>query len=117
MGNYDMEITFLGVDDDGLAERQTGKSATISGNALEALEMFNIGLEFNKKRLRHSASYKTQILSTGDRDMISVPKITRIRFMIYGNTEEIVKDTIDKIYKTAQGAALITGCKVKKVTK
>ena len=53
---YDsIEINFIGQNDDGLAERQTGKAATINGNALEALEMFNIALEFNRKKLHPSA--------------------------------------------------------------
>ena len=66
MKNYEMELTFIGIHDDGLAERQTGKSASISGNAREALEMFYIGLEFNKKRLHPSVKYRSQILTTGD---------------------------------------------------
>lgn len=114
MVNYEIELTFMGVNDDGLAERQTGKSASISGNALEALEMFNIGLEFNKKRLHPSSRYQSQILSTGDSDMVRVPKMTKIKFVIFGNTKEILEYTIEKIYDTAYGAALMTGCKVER---
>lgn len=108
---YDsIEINFIGQNDDGLAERQTGKAATISGNALEALEMFNIALEFNRKKLHPSAYYNSQILDTGDSNEIKVPAFTKIRFYVYGNTEEIVKDSVEKICNTAYGTALMAGC-------
>lgn len=109
-----MEIGFIGTQDDGLAQRQTGKAMTASGNALEALEMFTTAMEFNKKKLHPSVYYHTRILDTGDADMIKVPALTKIRFYLYGNTEEILKDAMEKIYTTAHGAALMAGCKAER---
>lgn len=111
MKNGTIEVDFIGTQDDGLAQRQTGKAATAGGNALEALEMFNTAMEFNKKKLHPSVYYHTRILSTGDADMIKVPSLTKIKFYLYGNTEEIIRDAMKKIYTTARGAALMAGCK------
>ena len=115
MNNYEMEFTFIGVNDDGLAERQTGKSASICGNAREALEMFYIGLEFNKKRLHPSVRYQSQILTTGDIDMIKIPRMTKIKLVIGENTDEIIGNTVETIYNVAYGSALMTGCKVERI--
>ena len=108
-----VEIEFFGSEDDGLAARQTGKAAGIGGNAREALESFCLGLEFTRKYLHPSVYYRTRILETGDQDMIQVPRRTTIRLRVYGNTQAILRDAMERIYQTARGAALMTGCRVK----
>lgn len=108
-----VDIEFFGSEDDGLAARQTGKAAGIGGNAREAMESFCLGLEFTKKYLHPSVYYRTRIMETGDADMIRVPWHTAIRLRVYGNTQAIMRDAMERIYQTARGAALMTGCRVK----
>ena len=108
-----VDIAFFGSEDDGLAARQTGKAAGIGGNAREALESFCLGLEFTKKYLHPSVYYHTRIVETGDEDMIRVPRHTAIHLRVYGNTQAIMRDAMERIYQTARGAALMTGCRVK----
>ena len=47
--------------------------------------------------------------------MMKVPRMTKIKFVIDENTEEILEDTAEKIYNVAYGSALMTGCKVERI--
>lgn len=108
-----VDIEFFGKNDDGLAARQTGKSAGIGGNAREALEAFCFGLEFARKNLHPSVYFRSRITDTGDVDMIRIPRHTSMHLRVYGNTQAIMRDSMEKIYQAAHGAALMTGCSVR----
>ena len=45
--------------------------------------------------------------------MIRVPRHTAIHLRVYGNTQAIMRDAMERIYQTARVAALMTGCRVK----
>lgn len=105
-----MLIQFIGIEDDGLASRQTGNNGKIAGNALEALELFTMALQMNHKYLARSVSIMTRILDTGDADMIKVPSYTSIKVMLGGNHGYDAEEVFDKIAVMAEGAALMAGC-------
>jgi aminobenzoyl-glutamate utilization protein B len=105
-----LTLDFVGTKDDGLAQRQTGRSSSILGNALEALEMFCIALEFNKKTIPASISWRSRILKTDDADMIRVPAATQIALYLRGDKRSDEEIALRRIYAIAHGAALMTGC-------
>lgn len=106
-----IKIDFIGNGDDGLANRQTGKKAALTGNAREALETFCLGIEFARKSLPFSVSLQSRIIDTDDEDSIRVPQHTKVQVQICGGGEAAVKAGVEKICNTARGAGLMCGCK------
>lgn len=105
-----IRVAFTGVKDDGLAERQTGKANSKMGNALEALGMFQIILEFLKKRFPSGTFVTARILETGDRDMVKVPEHTEIELNLYAEFREKLENVRKLLENGAEGAALMAGC-------
>jgi len=106
----ELQIQFIGVEDDGLASRHSGQTGKIIGNALEALELFAMALQMNHKYLASSVSIMTRIIDTGDVDMIKVPFRTSIKVMLDGNCMGDMKKVLKRITVMAEGAALMAGC-------
>ena len=106
-----IRAVFTGVKDDGLAERQTGKANSKMGNALEALEMFQIILEFAMKRLPTGTFFTARIFETGDEDMVKVPEHTEIELNLYAEYRDKLEAMEKLLEDGARGAALMAGCR------
>lgn len=102
---------FTGVQDDGLAQRQTGKSLTKNGNALEALETFITGAEYARKTLPAGTGFATHILETGDEDMVKVPEAASVKVKMYGDSAGDIEEGMNKLCRVALGASESTGCR------
>ena len=105
-------VKFSGIEDDGLAARQTGNAAAIRGNAREALELFWTGVEYGRKSVCPSVLLHSRVLDTGDADMIKIPRHTEIFFELDCEEPEALRSAFEIIKRTAVGAALMTGCEV-----
>lgn len=106
----ELQINFIGVKDDGLAARHSGQNGQTEGNAMEALELFDMSLQMNHRYLPASISVKTRITDTGDSDMVKVPYRTGIRVILNGNCIHDIKRVSKKITSMAVGTALMAGC-------
>ena len=103
-----IRAVFTGVKDDGLAERQTGKANSKMG---KALEMFQIILEFARKRLPTGTFFTARILETGDEDMVKVPEHTEIELNLYAEYRDKLEAMEKLLEDGARGAALMAGCR------
>lgn len=106
-------FTFTGVQDNGLAQRQTGKALTKNGNALEALEIFLTGAEYARKIMPASVQFTASILETGDEDMVKVPELTKVKIVVSGTCKTDREEGAKLICRVALGAAAVTDCQVK----
>jgi|GEM_PF-2737629 len=106
----ELQINFIGIKDDGLAARHSGQNGQSAGNALEALELFDMTLQMNDKYLPASVTVMTRITDTGDSDMVKVPYRTGIRVILDGNCLYDIKRVSKKITSMAVGTALMAGC-------
>lgn len=106
----ELQIDFIGIEDDGLAARHSGGNGAGMGNALEALELFTIALQMNHRHLPDSVSVRTRITDTGDADMVKVPSRTGIRVILDGACMPDMDKTSGRIMSMAEGTALMAGC-------
>ncbi len=104
------QMEFLGLEDDGLASRQTGIVSHLAGNAREALEAFVLGSELGRKRLGSDVSFSVHILDTGDADMVRVPCRTRVELVVRGNTWRAAQTAAEMLLEIADGAAVMNQC-------
>lgn len=104
------QLEFLGLEDDGLASRQTGIVSHLAGNAREALEAFILGSELGRKRLGGDASFSVRILDTGDADMVCVPCRTRAELTVRGDSREAAQTAAELLLEIADGAAVMNQC-------
>lgn len=104
------KLTFLGIEDDGLAARHAGGCQSLGGNALEALQLFEMAMHVEAKYLPTNCRVTQRILETGDEDMVRVPERTSEELWIIGDN---TGDAEYRLRRTALGAALMTGCKVR----
>ena len=109
---YGATLEFLGLEDDGLASRQTGLTTHLAGNALEALETFRIGEVFGRKRMP-DVRWNTFVKDTGDVDMIRVPHRACVQIETEGDGHDRAMALLLEI---AMGAAIMHQCQLRVVS-
>ena len=109
---YTITWEFLGLEDDGLASRQTGLASHLAGNAREALETFRMGEVFGHKRMP-GVCWNTRVVDTGDADMIRVPHRARVQVEVEGDGNSRAMALLLEI---AIGAALMHQCELRTVS-
>ena len=100
------EIHFVGIEDDGLASRHTGSAGNLGGNALEAMQAFEMAMHVMGKYLSPLCRIRQRILETGDEDIVRVPCLAKLEISVEGD-----ESGGRYIRRAAKGAALMTGCK------
>ena len=103
-----MRIQFIGIEDDGLASRHSGTRGNLGGNALEAMQMFELALYIEEKHFPEGNLVKETILHTDDEDMVRVPQNTEVKITVTGNEAQKI---LESVKRTARGAALMAGCR------
>ena len=109
---YGATLEFLGLEDDGLASRQTGLTTHLAGNAREALETFRIGEVFGRKRMP-DVRWNTFVKDTGDVDMIRVPHRACVQIETEGDGHDRAMALLLEI---AMGAAIMHQCQLRVVS-
>lgn len=103
------KISFVGIEEDGLASRHSGGAGALGGNALEALQLFEMAMHVEEKYHASCGQVKQKILETGDEDMVRVPFKTVMELTVEGENKCGIYNQIRRI---AEGAAAMAGCEV-----
>ena len=75
----------MGIEDDGLASRHTGSAGNLGGNALEAMQAFEMAMHVMGKYLSPLCRIRQRILETGDEDIVRVPCLAKLEISVEGD--------------------------------
>ena len=78
----------------------------LGGNALEAMQAFEMAMHVMGKYLSPLCRIRQRILETGDEDIVRVPCLAKLEISVEGD-----ESGGKYIRRAAKGAALMTGCK------